>query len=94
MEQWKRWWSNCGAIANSALRGLALFLITVYRTNLSAFTGATCRFEPSCSCYAHQAFSIHPPLRALGLTLKRLAKCHPLGPFGYDPVPEQLRKSV
>jgi putative membrane protein insertion efficiency factor len=93
MELWKSWWLRLSALLPRMVRALALFMIGVYRSSLSAWVGGVCRFEPSCSCYAETAFKIHPPLRAFRLTLIRLLKCHPLGPFGFDPVPEQLRKS-
>lgn len=90
MELWKNWWRGFNATA----RALALFLIAAYRATLSMFLGGACRFQPSCSCYAQQAFEQHPPGRASWLVFRRLMKCHPLGPFGFDPVPEPARKSV
>jgi len=93
MELWKNWSPDFSAILNKFVRQLALFLITVYRLTLAAFLGGNCRFHPSCSCYAETAFKIHPPFRAFKLTMRRLAKCHPLGSFGYDPVPAAERKT-
>jgi putative membrane protein insertion efficiency factor len=89
MEQWKNWSANCSAFLNKLARAFALFLLAVYRSTLSGLVGGICRFEPSCSCYARDAFLIHTPLKAFGLTVRRLSKCHPLGPYGYDPVPDQ-----
>lgn len=47
-----------------------------------------CRFSPSCSSYAVEALTRHGALRGSWLTVRRLARCHPFGGFGADPVPE------
>lgn len=47
-----------------------------------------CRFTPSCSSYAREALIVHGSRRGLWLTLRRLVRCRPLGPSGFDPVPE------
>jgi uncharacterized protein len=47
-----------------------------------------CRFTPSCSCYAREALTVHGTRRGLWLTVRRLARCRPLGPSGFDPVPD------
>lgn len=47
-----------------------------------------CRFTPTCSCYATEAIERHGARRGLSLTARRLARCRPGGPSGYDPVPE------
>jgi putative membrane protein insertion efficiency factor len=55
-----------------------------------AFAGrpSPCRFYPTCSCYAHEAFEVHGTARGAWLTLTRLLRCRPFGPSGFDPVPE------
>jgi putative membrane protein insertion efficiency factor len=55
-----------------------------------AFAGrpSPCRFFPTCSSYAHEAFEVHGTRRGGWLTLRRLVRCRPLGPSGFDPVPE------
>ena len=51
-----------------------------------AFAGrpSPCRFFPTCSCYAHEAFEVHGTVRGFWLTLRRLLRCRPLGPSGFD----------
>ena len=64
----------------------ALLLIFLYRRLLSPLLGSTCRFHPSCSRYARQAFERKGFWTACRLTVWRLARCHPFHPGGYDPL--------
>jgi len=66
---------------------LLRFLIDAYRYAISPLLGPSCRFHPSCSAYASQALEKHGVWRGAGLALKRLCRCHPWHPGGYDPVP-------
>ena len=68
-------------------RQLLIVLLRGYRLLISPLLGNNCRFCPSCSNYAEQAIREYGVLRGLGLTLRRLGKCHPWHPGGYDPVP-------
>jgi uncharacterized protein len=65
--------------------------ILVYRYAISPILPRACRFAPSCSAYALEALAVHGPARGSWLTLKRLARCHPIaflgGGSGHDPVP-------
>lgn len=89
MPRWRSWSLNLADICHKSLRFLALSLILVYRATFRGLFGGICRFQPTCSHYAEEAFKHHPPIKAFRLTLWRLLKCHPLGPFGYDPVPRK-----
>ena len=60
--------------------------IRVYRY-VSAVRPSPCRFTPSCSTYAVEALEQHGSIRGTWLSARRIAKCHPWGGFGYDPVP-------
>ncbi|MGI9306759.1 MAG: membrane protein insertion efficiency factor YidD [Gammaproteobacteria bacterium] len=73
--------------ADNAVRAAALKLIAAYRLFLSPFFGNGCRFTPSCSEYAAQAFSEHAAPFAFWLVLRRLARCHPFCAGGEDPPP-------
>jgi uncharacterized protein len=64
-----------------------LAIVAAYRYALSPMLGRSCRFHPSCSEYAQQALERHGALRGLWLALRRVGRCHPWHPGGYDPVP-------
>jgi len=70
------------------IRKLLIALIKGYRYLLSPFFGQHCRFHPSCSAYAVEAIETHGALRGTGLAVRRLLRCHPFAPGGYDPVPD------
>lgn len=61
--------------------------IRLYQWTLSPLMAGHCRFSPTCSEYALEAFRTHRPLRAAMLVAWRLGRCHPLCRGGYDPVP-------
>ena len=61
--------------------------VHAYRYTLRGVIGAHCRFYPSCSDYALEALDDHGALRGAGLAAKRILRCHPWNPGGYDPVP-------
>lgn len=63
-------------------------LIAVYRYGISPFIAGSCRYHPSCSSYAEEALSTHGAFRGGWIALKRMARCHPWGGHGYDPVPD------
>jgi len=72
-----------------ATRGF-LALLGAYRRRVSPGLGANCRFVPSCSAYAEQALARHGFWRGITLAAWRLARCHPLGGRGLDPVPDSF----
>ena len=63
------------------------FIIQVYRRLLSPLLPSTCRFHPSCSSYGAEAYQVHGFWQGTWLTIRRIARCHPWNPGGYDPVP-------
>ncbi len=68
---------------------IMLLVIRVYQATLSPLVGRHCRFQPTCSCYAAEAITRHGAWRGGRLAMRRLARCHPWGGAGWDPVPEE-----
>jgi len=66
---------------------VAMGLVRFYRYALSPLLPRSCRFHPSCSAYALEAFRVHGLRRGGWLALKRIGRCHPWHDGGYDPVP-------
>lgn len=69
------------------MKRLALGLITLYQRAVSPMLPPACRFTPTCSEYAKIAVETHGVARGGLLAAKRIARCHPFHPGGYDPVP-------
>jgi putative membrane protein insertion efficiency factor len=64
-----------------------ILLIKLYQVTVSPLLGPSCRFTPSCSHYAAEALRKYGIFKGAWLAIKRIAKCHPWGGHGYDPVP-------
>jgi len=64
-----------------------ILLIKFYQRCISPYTPAACRYTPTCSQYALEAFRKYGPVKGFWLSLKRILRCHPWGGSGYDPVP-------
>ena len=69
------------------LRRLALLLIRFYQLTLSRVLPPSCRFTPTCSVYTYQAIDKYGFFKGGWLGIKRISRCHPFNPGGYDPVP-------
>jgi putative membrane protein insertion efficiency factor len=70
-----------------AVRNGLCALIRVYQVVISPILGPRCRYLPSCSGYALEALDLHGPWRGSWYAIRRIARCHPWGSSGYDPVP-------
>lgn len=75
----------------SALRTLLakpfIWLVRGYQLAISPLLPPSCRFYPTCSCYAIEALTRHGVIKGLWLALRRVGRCHPWNPGGHDPVP-------
>jgi len=69
---------------------VALQLLRLYQISISPLLGPSCRFEPSCSHYAAAAVEKFGLARGSWLAARRVARCHPFGSSGFDPVPGRV----
>ncbi len=72
----------------NVVRAAVILLLRSYRAVLSPILPPACRFDPSCSSYAIEAVEKHGVLAGIVLAARRLGRCHPLHPGGFDPVPK------
>jgi putative membrane protein insertion efficiency factor len=80
-------WRAVWEVAGRSIARVLILLVDVYRALLSPLIGGVCRYQPTCSAYAREALVRHGALRGSVLALKRILRCHPFRPGGYDPVP-------
>ena len=78
----------------SPFKTLLLLLIRFYQLCISPLLGPRCRFYPTCSSYAMEAIQVHGAAKGFWLATKRLCKCHPFHPGGFDPVPQNTESSA
>ncbi|WP_186577355.1 membrane protein insertion efficiency factor YidD [Aquibacillus kalidii] len=74
------------------MRRVFILIIKFYQKVISPIKPPTCRFYPTCSHYGLEAFQRFGAIKGLYLTVKRILKCHPFHPGGFDPVPEKSHK--
>ncbi|MBX3174146.1 MAG: membrane protein insertion efficiency factor YidD [Gemmatimonadaceae bacterium] len=70
------------------MKTLLVLFVRAYQAVLSPLLPAACRYHPTCSHYAIEALEKHGALRGSWLAAKRIARCHPFRPGGFDPVPD------
>jgi putative membrane protein insertion efficiency factor len=69
------------------VKHVLVFLVRAYQVALGPLLPASCRYYPSCSMYAIEALEKHGAVRGSWLSARRILRCHPFRPGGYDPVP-------
>ena len=69
------------------MRTILILFVRGYQVSLGPLLPPSCRYYPSCSAYAIEALEKHGALRGSWLAIRRIARCHPFRPGGYDPVP-------
>lgn len=84
---YNEFWSKSRKLCKWLFTLPLLALVKFYQYCISPLTPPSCRYVPTCSQYAVEALRKYGPIKGCWLTLKRLARCHPWGGSGYDPVP-------
>jgi uncharacterized protein len=86
--------SRAASVSGTAIVSRAASVLSgavrVYELTLRPLIGANCRFHPSCSAYAREAFATHGARRGAALAARRILRCHPWNEGGLDPVPTVL----
>lgn len=81
-------------IINKTLSFLVIFLVRFYQAAISPYTPNACRYDPTCSHYMIESIKEWGPFKGTWLGLKRIARCHPWGGFGWDPVKKNPDKKA
>ena len=76
-----------GANVCVLMKQILLFLIKLYQNTLSRALPPSCRFTPSCSHYGYEAIQKYGAMKGGYMAVRRILRCHPFNPGGYDPVP-------
>lgn len=71
---------------NTLLAKLLIYMVRIYQKYISPMRGPTCRFYPTCSQYSIEAYKKYGAMKGTYLTIRRILKCHPFHPGGYDPL--------
>ena len=70
---------------------ILIAVLGLYRKAVSPLLPRHCRYEPTCSAYMLEAVKVHGAARGFGMGIKRIGRCHPWAPGGFDPVPAERR---
>ncbi len=79
---------------SAIVQGIMIALVRFYQVAISPLFSSSCRYTPTCSHYAIEAVRLYGPWKGGRLAARRIARCHPFGGSGYDPVPGTERPDL